>query len=108
MLSRLHLRRWLGLGLTALALASASAPAQALDPGVVMTPEEQQVIASRGIGPRTPPVDAADVAPRVQQADAGFDWVAAGIGAAGAAAFIALVSLGAPALGGRRSVRTVR
>ena len=107
MLSRLHLRRCLGLGLTALALASASAPAQALDPGVVMTPEEQQVIASRGIGPRTPPV-AAGVAPRVQPAHAGFDWVAAGLGAAGAAAFIALVSLGAPALGGRRSVRTVR
>ena len=108
MRSRLHLRRCLGLGLTALALASAPAPAQALDSGVVMTPEEQQVIASRGIGPRTPPVDAAGIAPRVQQSDAGFDWVAAAIGAAGAATFMALVSLGAPALDRRRDVRSAR
>jgi len=73
-----------------------------------MTPEEQQIIASRGIGPRTPPVDTAGITARVQRADAGFDWVAAGIGAAGATTFMAVVSLGAPALGGRRSVRTAR
>jgi hypothetical protein len=41
-------------------------------------------------------------------ADPGFDWRALALGAAGAAALIALVAFGIPALGARMRVRTAR
>ena len=106
--SQLHLRRSLGLALSGLALASAPAPAVPVDRPVGLTAEEQQVLASRGVGPIAPAVDSARVAPSRRSADAGFAWSAAAIGAGGAAGLIALVSLGTPALGARRRLRTAR
>jgi hypothetical protein len=106
--SQLHLRRSLGLALGALALASAPAPAMPVDRAVGLTAQEQQVLASRGVGPIAPAVDSAGVAPSQRSADAGFAWGSAAIGAGGAAGLIALVSLGTPALGARRRLRTAR
>jgi hypothetical protein len=55
--SHLHLRRSLGLALSAVALASAPAPAMAVDRSVGLTAQEQQVLASRGVGPIASAVD---------------------------------------------------
>jgi hypothetical protein len=106
--AHLQLRRSLGLALGALAIASAPAPAVAVDRAVALTAQEQQVLASRGVGPIAPAVDSAPVAPPQQSADAGFAWGAAAIGAGGAAGLIALVSLGTPALAVRLRLRTAR
>jgi hypothetical protein len=103
--SRLHLRRSLGLALGTLAVASAPALAMPVDQAVGLTAQEQQVLASRGVGPIAPAVGSAPVAPSQQSADAGFAWGSAVIGAGGAAGLIALVSLGTPGL---RRLRTVR
>ena len=104
----LHPRRSLTLALGALAIASAPAPAMPTDQAVGLTTEEQQVLASRGVGPITPAVDSARVAPPQRSADAGFEWGSAAIGAGGAAGLIALVSLGTPALAARLRLRTAR
>ena len=106
--AHLHLRRSLALARGALAIASAPAPAMPTDQAVGLTTEEQQVLASRGVGPITPAVDSARVAPPQQSADAGFAWGSAAIGAGGAAGLIALVSLGTPALAARLRLRTAR
>jgi hypothetical protein len=106
--SQLHLRRSLGLALGALAIASAPAPAMPVDRAVGLTAQEQQVLASRGVGPIAPAVDSTRDAPSHQSADAGFAWGSAAIGAGGAAGLIALVSLGTPALGARLRLRTAR
>ena len=105
--SHFHLRRTLGLALGALAIASAPAPAT-VDRAVALTAQEQQVLASRGVGPIAPAVDSTRVAPSQRSADTGFSWGSAGIGAGGAAGLIALVSLGTPALGARLRPRTAR
>lgn len=104
----LHLRRSLALALGALAIASAPAPAVAADRAVALTAQEQQVLASRGVGPITPPVDSAPVAPPHRSADTDFAWGAAALGAGAAAGLIALVSLGMPALAARLRLRTAR
>ena len=101
--THLHLRRSLALALGALALASAPAPAMPADRAAGLTAQEQQVLASRGVGPITPAVDTAPVAPPQRSADPGFAWGSAAIGAGAAAGPIALVSLGRPALAGRRA-----
>ena len=106
--THLHLRRSLALALGALALASAPASAMPADRAVGLTAQEQQVLASRGVGPITTPVDSAPVAPPQRSTDAGFAWGSAAIGAGAAAGLIALVSLGTPALAGRRRLRTAR
>ena len=106
--THLHLRRSLALALGALALASAPAPAMPADRAVGLTAQEQQVLASRGVGPITTPVDSARVAPPQRSTDPGFAWGSAAIGAGAAAGLIALVSLGTPALAGRRRLRTAR
>jgi hypothetical protein len=106
--SQLHLRRSLGLALSALAVACAPAVAMPVDRPVGLTAQEQQVLASRGVGPITPAVDSARVAPPRRSTDAGFAWGSAAIGAGGAAGLIALVSLGTPALGARFRLRTAR
>ena len=69
---------------------------------------QEQVLASRGVGPLAPAVDGARVTPPQRSADAGFAWGSAAIGAGGAAGLIALVSLGTPALGARLRFRTAR
>jgi hypothetical protein len=106
--SHLHPRRSLGLALGALAIACAPALATPVDRAVGLTAQEQQVLASRGIGPIASTVDSARVAPSQQSDDAGFAWGSAAIGAGGAAGLIALVSLGTPALGARLRLRTAR
>jgi hypothetical protein len=106
--SQLHLRRSLGLALGALAIASAPAPAMPVERAVGLTAEEQQVLASRGVGPIAPAVDNTRDAPSQRSADAGFAWGSAAIGAGGAAGLITLVSLGTPALGARLRLRTTR
>ena len=106
--SHLQLRRSLGLALGTLAIASAPAPAMPVDRAVGLTAQEQQVLASRGVGPIAPAVDSARVAPPQRSADAGFAWGSAAIGAGGAGGLIALVSLGMPALGARLRLRTAR
>jgi hypothetical protein len=55
MKSPLHLRRSLRLALGALAIASAPAPAMPVDRAVGLTAQEQQVLASRGVGPPAEP-----------------------------------------------------
>ena len=106
--AHLHLRRSLAPAVGALAIASAPAPAMSADRAVGLTAQEQQVLASRGVGPVTPAVDSARVAPPQRSADAGFEWGSAAIGAGGAVGLIALVSLGTPALAARRRLRTAR
>jgi hypothetical protein len=106
--SQLHVRRSLGLALGALAIASAPAPAVPIDRAAGLTAEEQQVLASRGVGPIAPAVDSARVAPPQRSADAGFAWGSAAIGVGGAAGLIALGSLGTPALCARLRLRTAR
>ena len=105
--AHLHRRRSLALALGALAIASAPAPAMPADRAAGLTAQEQQVLASRGVGPITPAVDSARVAPPQRSADAGFAWGSAAI-AGGAAGLIALVSVGTPALVARRRPRTAR
>ena len=58
--SHLHLRRSLGLALSGLALASAPAPAMPVDRPAGLTSEEQQVLASRGVGATAPAVDGSE------------------------------------------------
>jgi len=108
MSSHLQLRRSLGLALGTLAIASSPAPAMAVDRAVRLTAQEQQVLASRGVGAIEPAVDSARVAPPQRSADARVAWGSAAIGAGGAAGLIALVSLGTPALGARLRLRTAR
>lgn len=105
---RLHRRfqQSLAAALAALALAAPSAlatPAYNYH-ATEGTSAEEQYLSSHGVGApglldQTPPA-----APAARATDAGFDWGAAAIGAAAAAAIIALISLGAP----RLRVRTAR
>ena len=104
----LHLRRSLALALGALAIASAPARALPAERPVGLTAQEQQVLASRGVGPITPAADSAPVAPPQRPADPGFAWGRAAIGAAAAAGLITLLWLGTPPLAGRRRLRTAR
>jgi hypothetical protein len=73
---------------------------------VGLSAEEQQVLASRGVGAPTPPVEVKREAPRAQIADAGFDWGAAGLGA-GAGGGLILLAAGL-ALARRPRIRVVR
>ena len=80
----------LAAGLAAAALAAPAAVAVPVqDPGVHLTAQERQIVASRGQGaPVTP------VSPKPQSADdGGLDWGDAGIGAGAGLAFAALGSL---------------
>ena len=105
---RLHRRfhRSLAAALAALALATPSALAQSGDDAGApkLTPLEEQYLNSHGIGAPRPVEPPRSATPAVRSTDAGFDWGAAAIGAAAAAAIIALISLGAP----RLRVRTAR
>jgi hypothetical protein len=119
MSSRRFAVRPLAVALATLAVASPAATAMPIDP---VTPREQQVLASRGVGaPTTVPADspyargfggardalAEQPAPApAATADPGFDWGALALGAAGASVLIALLAFGVPALGTR--VRTAR
>jgi hypothetical protein len=80
---------------------------------------EDQAVASRGTGAPAPakpteadtfPGLAAEVrdVPRVESADAGFDWASAAIGAATAAGLLALASLAALATSRRSRLRAAR
>jgi hypothetical protein len=101
--------------LAALVLASPAAVAAPIDMPP-LTPREEQVVASRGVGaPADSPSargfggarDAlAKQSAPVPAADRGFDWHALAAGAAGAAALIAEFAFGVPAIGAR--VRTAR
>ena len=105
---RLHrrLHQSLAAALAALALAAPSAFAQSgANPGAQkLTPLEVQYLNSHGKGEARPVVQTPPAAPAAQAADAGFDWVAAAVGASAAAGIIALISLTAP----RLRVRTAR
>jgi hypothetical protein len=80
---------------------------------------EEQVAASRGSGAPAPAKPtAADTfpglaatargVPRVESADAGFDWASAAIGAATAAGLVGFASLAARATSRRSRLRTAR
>jgi hypothetical protein len=62
MKSQLHLRRSLGLALAALVIASAPAAAMPVERAVGLTAQEQQALASRGVGPVEPAVESAALA----------------------------------------------
>jgi hypothetical protein len=100
MTSHRFITKSLTIGLAATALgapfASAGPPAD-----IHLTPQEQQVLASRGQGAPEPIARIAPVS------DDGFDWGSAGIGA-GAAGALTLVALGAFGLAGNRRVRVAR
>ena len=92
----------LTIGLTAAALGAPSALA------VPMTPQERQVIASRGQGPPTP-VAVVSTAPQVKATDdGGFDWGSAAIGAGAVGGLSVLVGVGAFGLADHRRVRVAR
>ena len=82
-MTQFHLARPLAAAITALALAAPSAMA--------LTNQEEQVLASRGVGAPYPAIQIG--APRTDSTDTGFDWSSAGIGA-GAAAGLILVAAG--------------
>src|SRR5688572_9529993 len=89
-----HVRttRCLAAGLTALALAAPAAGAQGyhLSPGI--SEQEQQVLASRGLGAATPPLKADLSAPNLPAADDAFDWGSAGVGAGAIGGLIVLAA----------------
>jgi hypothetical protein len=81
----------LALGVTSLALVLPApvAGAQATHPN--LSREEQQVLASRGIGAPTPPVlEVGDPAAGAPSSRDGFDWGSAGLGAGAVGGLIAL------------------
>ena len=95
------------VALTALALAAPAAHAKPSGPenwrsvtAVNVADTEAQVLASRGQGAPVPQ------SPRVESADAGFDWGTAAIG--GGVAFAVLGSLGAAGVSARGGLRTAR
>jgi hypothetical protein len=93
------------LALAAPAAASARPVEQFLDdPATCDSVCEQQVLASRGTGAPTEPAVVTSDAPSLPSPDSGLDTISIVLGAAGAAAVMALV---APALS-RRRLRTAR
>ena len=108
MFSHRLITKSLTIGLAASALGASSAPAgPPLQP--IMTPQEQQVIASRGQGAPAPDV-VSSTAPQAGDTGEGFDWGSAAIGAgAGAVGGVSiLVALGAFGLSDGRRVRVAR
>ena len=105
MTSRRLITKSLTIGLAAMALGAPFAAARPAD--IQLTPQERQVLASRGQGAPQPIDVPTPVAGVASAGDDGFDWAAAGIGA-GAAGAVTLVALGAFGLAGNRRVRVVR
>jgi hypothetical protein len=98
MTSHRLITRSLTIGLAATALGAPFASAA----DVSLTPQERQVLASRGQGAPEPSAPVVRVA---KASDDGFDWGSAGIGAAGA---LTLAALGAFGLAGNRRIRVAR
>jgi hypothetical protein len=96
-MTQIHLARPLAAATAALAFAAPSAMA--------LTYQEEQVLASRGVGAPYPAINAG--APRAASTDTGFDWGSAGIGA-GAAAGLILVAAGGVGATHRARFRVAR
>jgi hypothetical protein len=97
-------RSSLTVALAALALAAPAAQARAIDPPLnTFSEQEQQVLASRGVG-EARPVQVSAPAP-APAAEAGFDWGAAAVGGAAMGA-LALVAAGGLSVTARRRVPT--
>jgi hypothetical protein len=90
----LHVRttRHLAAALTGLALAAPAARAESYDYPQGISEQEKQVLASRGLGAPTPPLNANLSAQNTPAADDAFDWGAAGVGAGTVGGLIVLAA----------------